>query len=157
MPVTYTPVFGRILTITISQEDCCQRTISVLTENGPVTLILSADTYVAGNMRLRVGMQIAAFYDGNLPVPLIFPPQYRAVIITAHRPGETVVIDFFDQNLLSDDASLQLNLGSTTDIITANGQPFSCPPGNHMLMVYYSSTTRSIPPQTTPRKIIVLC
>ncbi len=26
-----------------------------------------------------------------------------------------------------------------------------------MLLVYYTVTTRSIPPQTTPRKIIVLC
>lgn len=158
MPVqSYTPVYGRILSITTSQEDCCQKQISLLTESGPVNLLLTPDTYVVNSMRLRIGMEIAAFYDGSLPVPLIFPPQYRPVIITGHRMGENVTVGWFDPDLLSADGNLKLTLSPSTEVVSANGQPFTCTPGNHNLIVYYTTTTRSIPAQTTPRKIIVLC
>lgn len=158
MPVqAYTPVNGRILSITTSAEDCCQKQLALLTDNGPVNLLLTPDTYVVNSMRLRVGMQITAFYDSSLPVPLIYPPQYRPVIITGHRANEMVTVNWFDPELLAADASLQLNLASSTEVVSANGQPFTCSPGNHNLIVYYTSTTRSLPPQTTPRKIIVLC
>ena len=55
------------------------------------------------------------------------------------------------------DGSLQLNIAGGTVIKTLNGQNITCNLGGHMLLVYYTVTTRSIPPQTTPRKIIVLC
>ena len=60
-------------------------------------------------------------------------------------------------NLTAADNSLRLNIARNTEILTLNGQRFSCPPGGNFLLVYYSVTTRSIPPQTTPRRIIVLC
>ena len=100
---------------------------------------------------------MAAFYDNSLPVPLIFPPQYRAQLITSLGRNELVMLNYFDRNLLAGDGSLQLNIGRHTEITTLNGQSFTCSPGNRSLLVYYSTTTRSIPPQTTPQKIIVLC
>jgi len=42
-------------------------------------------------------------------------------------------------------------------VVTTNNQTFMGNPGNHTLVVLYSQTTRSIPAQTTPEKIIVLC
>lgn len=158
MPISsYIPVYGRILRITNPRGDCCQKMLSLLTDNGTITIILTPDTFVADTIRLRVGMQIVAFYDGNVPVPLIFPPQYRAVIITGRRGNETVMVSYFDPNLLSDDGNLRLNVGPSTEISTANGQPFRCSPADRTLIVYYTAVTRSIPPQTTPRRIIVLC
>ena len=45
----------------------------------------------------------------------------------------------------------------STTVVTQNNQTYLGNPGGHTLVVLYSQTTRSIPPQTTPDKIIVLC
>ena len=90
-------------------------------------------------------------------MPLIFPPRYTAVMIGRKSPQETIYAGYFDENLIAADQKLALNISESTQIITANGQRFLCSPGNHILMVYYTVTTRSIPPLTTPRKIIVMC
>ena len=52
---------------------------------------------------------------------------------------------------------LQLNIANQTNITTTNGQPFHCPLGNRVLIVFYTNTTRSTPPQTTPNRVIVFC
>lgn len=152
-----TPIIGIIRNISQIPGDCCNQRISLTTANGPVNFIISANTFVIDNTRLRQGMAVAAFYDHNRPVPLIFPPQYQAELITSLRGDKTVMLNFFQQNLVAADNSLRLNLSRTTDISTMNGQRFNCSPGGNFLLVYYSNTTRSIPPQTTPRKIVVLC
>lgn len=152
----YVPVTGTILNISRG-NDCCSQMISLRTGNGIVNFMVGPDTQIIDSRQLRVGMQVAAFYDSSLPVPLIFPPQYRALLITALGRNELVMLNYFDRNLLASDGSLQLNIGSNTNIKTINGQNFTCSPGNRVLLVYYTATTRSIPPQTTPGRIIVLC
>ncbi len=150
------PVIGTILSIAMG-NDCCSQMMSLGTENGIVNFNIDPDTSVIDCRRLRPGMRVAAFYDSSLPVPLIFPPQYQAQIVTMVNRNEQVMISRFDRNLLAEDRSLQLNIGRSTVITTINGQSFDCDPGNRTLLVYYSVTTRSYPPQTTPRKIVVLC
>lgn len=152
-----TPVTGIIQNVSQTPGACCNQMISLVTSNGPVNFIVSADTFIIDNTRLRPGMMITAFYDSTRPIPLIFPPQYQAELITTLRGSEEVALNFFDQNLTATDNSLRLNINRTTDISTMNGQRFNCSPGNNFLLVYYSNTTRSIPPQTTPRRIVVLC
>lgn len=153
----YRNIIGTIQNITRGPS-CCDMVISMQTTNRqPVNFILTADTIVIDNIRLRRGMRIAAFYDASLPVPAIFPPQYQAVFITLLRPNQTITLRFFDENLVAEDNSLRLNIGPLTNISTLNGQRFLCRPGNRELLVYYTVTTFSIPPQTTPQKIIVMC
>ncbi len=152
----FEPVAGSIINIS-NGNGCCSQMITLRTGNGIVNFHVDAETLVIDNRQLRRGMQVVAFYDSFLPVPLIFPPQYRAQIVAVPGRNEQVVLSYFDQNLLAGDRSLQLNLGDNTEIRTVNGQNFRCSPGGHMLLVFYSSTTRSLPPQTTPRKIVVLC
>ncbi len=112
---------------------------------------------VIENVRLRRGMRVAAFYDTSLPVPAIYPPQYRAEIVTVLRGEQIVMLNFFDVNLVAEDNSLRLNLSPVTNIMTQNGQRFTCSPRNMELLVYYTNTTFSIPPMTTPQKVIVMC
>lgn len=158
MAVTnYLPVTGIIQNISNMGNDCCNLMVSVITENGIVNMVVTPDTYVVNNLRLRRGMSVIAFYDADAPAILIYPPQYRALVIAQKSPREFVTLQYFDENLVSSDNSLQLNIGPNTMVTTANGQPFSCNPGNHQLLVYYTTTTRSIPPQTTPRRVIVMC
>ena len=150
------PVIGIIVNITRG-NDCCSQMLSLRTEDGIVNFFLSMDTIVIDSRQLRQGMRVAAFYDNTLPVPLIFPPQYQAQLITQLGRNEQVMLNYFDSDLTAADNTLQLNIAGGTLIRTLNGQNITCNLGDHTLLVYYIITTRSIPPQTTPRKIIVLC
>ena len=141
----YVPVIGTIINVARG-NDCCSQTISLRTENGIVNFTMGPETHVIDNRPLRAGLRVAAFYDASLPVPLIFPPQYRAQIIAVLVRDEQIMLNEFDRNLTARDA-----------IETLNGQRVSCSPANQTLLVYYTVTTRSIPPQTTPRRIVVLC
>lgn len=154
---TLVPVNGTIQNISSFGNDCCSQLVSLRAENDIVNFVLTASTYVVQETRLRAGMSVTAFYDPNLPVPLIFPPQYQAVIITRRNPNETVFAGSFNNNLVAEDNSLALNIGRSTEVLSSNGQVFACRPGGQFLIVYYTTSTRSIPPQTTPRRIVVMC
>lgn len=151
------PVAGIVQSIRQFGNNCCQQQVTLVSNSGITNMIISPDTYVVDGTRLRPGMPVTAFYDGNQPVPPIFPPQYRATIIGRRNPNEIIYAGTFNNRLVATDNSLQLNLASSTQIATANGQPFQCSPGGRLLIVYYTTTTRSIPPQTTPRRVIVMC
>lgn len=155
----YEKVVGIIECITHGNS-CCTMVISMKVENKEnetINFILTGDTTVIHNVRLRPGMRIAAFYDTSLPAPAIFPPQYQAELITALRQNQEVMLAYFDENLEAQGQSLKLNLSPMTNISTINGQRYACAPINMELLVYYTAATKSIPPQTTPQKIIVLC
>lgn len=150
-------ITGTVQRIQPISEDCCRQMITIQNAEGVHNFIISPETYVIDMIRIRPGMTVTAFYDANLPVPLIYPPQYQAVIIGRNIPNEKIFVGYFDENLTAVDEQLKLNISRGTEIITSNGQQYMCPVGQNMLIVYYTITTRSIPPQTTPRKIIVMC
>lgn len=152
----YIPVSGIILSV-IRGGDCCSQMLSMQTDNGIVNFMVDSRTKVIEDAQLRSGMRVVAFYDGREPVPLIFPPRYRARLITAAGRNEQVSLNRFDRNLVAMDGSLQLNISGNTVVRTANGQNFHCNLSGQVLLVYYTATTRSIPPQTTPSKVIVFC
>ena len=157
MATNYLSASGIIQSVSNMSEDCCNLMVSIITENGIVNMVVTPDTYVVNNFRLRRGMSVIAFYDADAPAILIFPPQFRALVMAQKSPQENVIIQRFDDNLVSYDNSLQLNIGPQTMVTSTNGQPFTCDLGNRQLMVFYGNTTRSIPPQTTPRRVIVFC
>lgn len=152
----YVPVIGTVVNITRG-NDCCSQMMTLRTDDGIVNFAVNPQTQIIDGRQLRPGMRVAAFYDSSLPVPLIFPPQYRAQLITTVGRNEQVMLSDFDRNLLAADGSLQLNIAGNTVIRTVNGQSFNCNPAGRTLLVYYTATTRSIPPQTTPSRIIVFC
>lgn len=138
-------------------DDCCSMTLSVVSDSDVVNVVVNGDTTVVDNVRLRPGMRIAAFYDTNIPAPAVYPPRYRAELITSLRQGQQVLLDYFDEELKSADGSLKLNIGPMTNVVTLNGQQYICRPENSELLVYYTAGTFSIPSQTTPQKVIVMC
>lgn len=153
----FVPVIGTIRSIE-QGTDCCSRMVSLRTTGRELlNFLVTPETIVIDSRQLRPGMRIAAFYDKSLPVPLIYPPQYRAQMITALGRNEQIMLNYFNGSLTATDQSLQLTPGRMTEIRTVNGQEFNCRLGNQALLVYYTETTRSIPPQTTPRRIIVVC
>lgn len=124
---------------------------------GPVNFIISPGTYFVYHEVIEVGDEVTGFYNANAPTPLIYPPQYPAIVMAKNTVSENVTVDYFNNELISSDGNLKLNLSPNTEVILTNDQIFNRYPGNRNLIVVYGPTTFSIPAQTTPYKIIVLC
>lgn len=122
-----------------------------------VNFVVSPTTYFVKQEIVTVGDTVTGYYDGDAPVPLIYPPQYRALIVVKDDPYQTIKVDYFNNQLVSRDGQLQLNLSPYTQIFSRNGQPFTKSIANRNLIVSYGPTTRSIPAQTTPYWVIVWC
>ena len=75
----------------------CSFLIELDTHDGPVSLLLTSNTYVYDCHSLEQGDLITAFYDPNAPVPLIYPPRYTALAIVETKIGTTAVFDVFDE------------------------------------------------------------
>ena len=141
-----------------NEDQGCYTFISVANGAGAtVNFVVSPDTYFVDQVMVAVGDQVTGYYDGNAPVPLIYPPQYRALIMVKESPYQNVKVDFFNSQLISSDGQLKLNLSPYTSITLKNGQVFSHSIENRNLIVIYGPTTRSIPAQTSPYRIIVWC
>jgi hypothetical protein len=106
---------------------------------------------------LRLGDLVTGFYDANAAVAMIFPPQLRAIVMARDSRYQNVKVDYFNSQLVSSDNSLSLNISPYTQIVLENGQAFTKIPANRNLIVVYGPTTKSIPAQTTPYEIIVIC
>ncbi|MBM7648194.1 hypothetical protein JOC78_001136 [Bacillus ectoiniformans] len=136
----------------------CYRLMTVEDKTGAiVNFVVSPATYFVEQEVVMLGDQITGYYDANAPVPLIFPPQYRALIIVKDRPNQNVKVDYFNSQLISSDGQLKLNPSPYTQTLLTNGQPLLRSPANRNLIAIYGPSTKSIPAQTVPYKIIVWC
>lgn len=136
----------------------CYKFFTVEDETGMiVNFVVSPSTYIVDHELLVVGDRVTGYYDGDAPAILIYPPQYPALVMVKEDFNRNVKVSYFTNQLLSSDGQLQLILSPETQILLTNGQQYSNYPGNRDLIVFYRFTTRSIPAQTTPYRIIVLC
>lgn len=136
----------------------CMQLFTVEDHQGTiVNFLISQDTYFLHHEMIEEGDQITGYYDANAPVPLIYPPQYNAIVIAKVTAQYFVKVAHFNEYLISEDGQLQLNISQRTQRLFENGQRFEGDIRNRNLIVVYGPTTRSIPAQTTPYEIIVLC
>lgn len=136
----------------------CYKLMTVTNQDGSVVnFVVSPTTYFVDHMMITVGDRVTGFYDGNAPVPFIYPPQYQAIVIAKDIPYQNVIVDYFDNNFVSSNGQLKLNIANFTPILLPNNQPFTSNPANRNLLVQFGPTTKSIPAQTTPYKVVVMC
>lgn len=136
----------------------CYKLMSVQNrDGGVVNFVVEPTTYFVDHVMLHPGDMVTGFYDANAPVPLIFPPQFRAIVMARAMQYLNVKVDYFNAELLSSDGMLKLNISPSTQIVLENDQAFTGSPANRYLIVLYGPTTRSIPPQTSPEQIVVMC
>lgn len=113
----------------------------------------------AGNeVALQVGDQISLSIYANQPMILIYPPQYAPPVVIVEKQGVegSVKVAQFDENFLSDDGALKLNLQKDSIIVNAKGEKIAANDlKNYSAIVFYGPMTKSIPPQTSPEKIVV--
>jgi hypothetical protein len=140
------------------EESGCYKLVSVENRYGAlVNFVVTPVTYFVDHVMVKPGDMVTGFYDANAPVPLIFPPQFRAIVMARDTQFQNVKVDYFNNQLVSMDNNLRLNIGLFTQIVLENGQAFTRNPANRNLIVVYGATTKSIPAQTSPYKIIVMC
>ena len=124
---------------------------------GDTILIINENTYVDNIGALEVGSEVHAFYNGRLPMTMQFPARHQLEALVVN-PENFTMADMFDENLLADSGTLKLNLPedlSNITIVTPNNEAYTGELGGQKLLVYYAATTRSIPAQTSPSKIVV--
>ncbi|GFP76498.1 hypothetical protein [Clostridium fungisolvens] len=126
-------------------------------EHGPLNFVISPGTYFVDHEIVEVGDDVTGFYDATKPAILIYPPQFPAIVMTKNSSQQNVTVDYFNNDLISSDGMLKLNISPSTEVFLTNDQPFERPLENRNLVVIFGPTTKSIPAQTTPYRIIVLC
>ena len=118
--------------------------------------VITDGTYVYDGVELALGEQLVGFFDLSLPAPAIFPPRYIASVISKAGGPETVFVGIFDENLLSSDNALKLNVGEDTVVVDSSGAAFDGDLSGKHLAVTYAISTMSLPPQALALHIVVL-
>lgn len=135
--------------------------------NGPTNFVVTKDTYRVNDVEIKAGQTLIGFYESNRPMIMIYPPQYTISIVAEVKDNLFVEADKFDEDLVNVDNTLKLNISEDTEIVWENGtqitwikaptaEELAQAISNRKLVVLYDVTTRSIPAQTTPKKVIVL-
>ncbi|WP_331681756.1 hypothetical protein [Romboutsia sp.] len=140
------------------EEEGCYKLMSVVNRYGSiVNFLVTPDTYFVDHVMVAVGDKVTGFYDANAAVPLILPPQFQAIVMARDNQYKNVKVDYFDSELVSSDGNLKLIITPSTQVVLENYQPFTKTPENRNLIVVYGASTKSIPAQTVPYKVIVIC
>ncbi len=108
---------------------------------------------------VKEGQLIDAYYDKHKPMIMIYPPQITPEIVIINDEDKIgfVKVALFDENLISLDNELKLIIGDKTILLNEKGETISANELNgEELIVFYTVTTKSMPAQTTPTKIIAL-
>lgn len=112
---------------------------------------------------VKEGRLLTVYTGAYTPAPMIMPPQYQATIIIlldaeTEETGSTCADTFVmvDGMLTGTGNTLALNLTGDVEILDREGNPTQEELENKDLLVFYGASTRSIPAQTTPAKIVVL-
>ena len=142
--------------LTIENED---KMIMILRINDESLLFNSATTNQLKLADLKKGAIVEAYYDKNKPMILIYPATVtpEIVIVKDEKDFGSVKISQFDTNYLSLDGELKLNMGEETPLFNQQGEAIELKElQGKELVVFYSITTMSLPPQTPPTKVIAL-
>lgn len=156
---TYSKIVG-----TIENVEVRDNATYYTTKEGENTnvFVVNKDTLIFDNtgkeVELKKGDKVTAYNYTNKPMLLIYPPQYNPeVIIVETKAMSSVAVDLFNEDLISEEYSLKLNVSEETKIVTASGEKGKIADlAEQHLLVFYSITTMSIPAQTPPTKVVIL-
>lgn len=138
--------------------DGCNLYFTVEDDDGNIAVFLvTKDTCVIDGVTLKEGMRAGFWYRTDAPIPLIYPPQYYAVVAAQMRGDRMINVSHYDDSLVNAEQTLQILLDWSVEMRTANHQIFLGSPAERDLAVVYTTSTRSIPAQTTPTQVVVLC
>lgn len=136
-------------------------------QNNTVNLKITDDTLVYDNLGnkkalsdLTAGSKITVFTGSYEPTPLILPVQYTAnvIIINGDKEGnvnaDTYLAD--EEGYTNVANTLKIAAADDTKIVDKNEKEYKGDLDKNDLIVFYGVSTKSIPAQTTPTKVVVL-
>lgn len=147
---------GNGIRLTVENE---AEIITILRINDDSLLFNSGTTKQLTPVDLKKGATVEAYYDKNKPMILIYPATVTPEIVIVKDEDDLgdVKVSKFDKEFLSLDGELKLNIDEDTPLLNQQGKAIKLKDlHGKELMVFYSITTRSLPPQTPPTKIIAL-
>ena len=125
-------------------------------EGNPTAFTITEGTYHLEGANLDEGARVQMFYELSGIAPAIYPPRYYAAVAAPVIDDAQVFVGQFGENMVSLDGQLMLiNIGGA-ETVTESGAPFEGSLEDRTLIVLYGVSTRSIPAQTTPTRIIAL-
>lgn len=136
-------------------------------QNNTVNLMITDDTLVYDNLGnkkalsdLTDGSKITVFTGSYEPTPLILPVQYTAnvIIINGDKEGNVNVDTYLADEEGYTNAANNLNIAAADDtkIVDKDEKEYKGDLDKNDLIVFYGASTKSIPAQTTPTKVVVL-
>lgn len=145
----------------VTNEKDNEESIIHLNVNDEASLVFDNRGNAKNIVDIKEGDELTIYTRGNKPMIMIYPPQYTPdVIIINNDEIGSVNVDTYNmdgERLINSEKSLVLNVSDETPIQDAKGNELNKDDlDNKDLVVFYSMATFSIPPQTTPTKIVVL-
>ncbi|WP_102347666.1 copper amine oxidase N-terminal domain-containing protein [Bacillus sp. Marseille-P3661] len=148
---------GEYTTVVVENQDHSLQTIfkinkDVLLYNGESTESFKIEDF-------KKGLSVEAYYDKNKPMIMIYPAVItpEIMIINEREKMGQVKVGKFGEDLVSLDKELKLNLAETTILLNEDGDVIKQEElTNKELIVFYTVSTKSIPAQTTPSKVVAL-
>lgn len=136
-------------------------------QNNTVNLKITDDTLVYDNLGnkkalsdLTDGSKITVFTGSYEPTPLILPVQYTAnvIIINGDKEGNVNADTYLADEEGYTNAANTLNIATADDtkIVDKDEKEYKGDLDKNDLIVFYGASTKSIPAQTTPTKVVVL-
>jgi hypothetical protein len=107
---------------------------------------------------IEVGMEVSVIYHKSTVMALSYPPLLGPDVVVLHDGAEhSTYVEYFDDELLSADGSLVLNISDETEIVDFEGNALTKEDLYEKdLVIFYSIVMTSHPGQTTPHKVIVM-
>lgn len=108
---------------------------------------------------LKKGDLVSGYYGKDTIMALSMPPQLSpdVIIVKESKEPSFIKVDKFNKELVSSDNQLKINQSEDTIIVDKDGNKVEKENiVDKDLIVFYTISTRSIPAQTTPEKIVVM-
>lgn len=152
----------------ISDAEDGNKIITIDNENGGLRFVVAPTTCLVDRVTnavvtadtLTKDMQVMVVYGANSPMGMSMPPylgNVTAVVTNADKGN--VCVGLFNDELVNEEASLQLNIADGTQILSTLGTRSILSADDvkgKNAMAFYDVTTRSIPAQTTPSLVVLL-
>lgn len=109
---------------------------------------------------IEEGMTITGVVPANAPMTLSLPPQTSSALgFIINSDSGSLDLDVYNEELVNSQNTLKINSLEESNLIAANGNKMTLTEGDLKgaeLLVLYTTSTRSIPAQTTPETVILL-
>lgn len=147
------------VSITVDHAASGEKMVFVLTEQVSLYDTNTGKSFAISD--IKKGDGVKGYYHKDTIMPMIYPaqvePDFLLINDSGEKPLSEVKVSKFNPDFISKDKQLKLNISKETELVNERGQKLEKEDllGKE-LIVFYTMTTRSIPAQTTPSKIIAI-